>query len=224
MERSSGYTQVLQAVGEHVERYIGKVDFVLRERKSPAFPVDLNIVLATEHRPFHTVVTGGMSELPMTLPTELADGRFAELMLCLPPDWPLDQDSFCDENVWWPFRLLKGIARFPHNNKTWLYEGHTIINQEEVPFAPQTKLSSVILVPPTTVSDEGLVFRLNKSDKGRLWALIPLYHEELELKLGLGYRALEDLLGQYDITELLNPQRKNMVFELMDKRNFKMDS
>jgi hypothetical protein len=82
----------------------------------------------------------------------------------------------------------------------------------------------VILVPPTTVSDDGLVFRLNKTDKGRLWALIPLYHEELEFKLGLGYRALEVLLGQYSVTELLDPQRKNLVFELVDKRNLKMDS
>lgn len=54
--------------------------------------------------------------------------RYAELVISLPPFWPLDEQSWRDERHYWPVRLLKTLGRLPHEYDTWLGVGHTIPN------------------------------------------------------------------------------------------------
>src|SRR5262249_10025490 len=105
--KSSGEINLIEAVDNHIEKHIGKIETVLHEIVSPTIHLDVHVVLANERRPYHTLVTSGMAELPMTVPHGYEDSRFAELMICLPKEWPLDAQSFKNENFWWPIRLLK---------------------------------------------------------------------------------------------------------------------
>lgn len=211
--KSFGDINLIEAVGDHVEKQIGKVGPVLHEKVSPTVHVDVNVVLADEARPYHTLVTSGMAELPMPVPHEFEDGKFAELMICLPKEWPIDPVSFKDENFWWPIRVLKDTARFPHICKTWVHRGHTIINEDEKPYASSTNLCSVVLMEPRTVLQEAHVIRLGKRKSARLWAVVPIYREELDWKLKEGFEPLGNALKSAGINEILDPKRINVALQ-----------
>ena len=70
----------------------------------------------------------------MNVPEELAEYKLerAELAIALPPDWKLDEGSMKDERWYWPFRLLKVLARLPISSDTWLGFGHTMASNRRL--------------------------------------------------------------------------------------------
>jgi hypothetical protein len=129
-ELSEGDPDLIEAVTDHVERHLGLGEYVLHEAVSPGVHVDLLPSPATEERPYSVVVTCGMAELPMRAPDddEVRHLTHAELFVLLPPDWPLYGEALQDERNWWPMRMLKTLARLPHDFDSWLWEGHTVPN------------------------------------------------------------------------------------------------
>ena len=106
------------AIGEHVVKHVGPVTDVFHERVSDIVPIDVLVIGPDEGRPFTTLVTCGMSERPMRVPLENPDDlglipelRYAELLLALPPEWPVTPAAFEDEANYWPVRWLKRLAR-----------------------------------------------------------------------------------------------------------------
>ncbi len=212
MRKSKGDIRIIEAVDTHIERYIGKIAFVLDEIDSDLVHVDVYVVAATNDRPYHCLVTSGMSEKAMPVPNGALDGRFAELMICLPPDWPLTMEAWKDETNWWPLRLLKGLARYPHENKTWLYAGHSIPwSDPPKPYAENTKMTSVVLLRPRLIPEEYQIIHVSKNKHIRLWGLFPLYQEEEDLKVRDGSDKLEELFDQNGVTELLSPSRPSVA-------------
>src|SRR5690606_17276637 len=96
---------------------------------------DVLMVLPTKERPFVTLVTSGMSELPMHVPDGNSSPRFAELVMLLAPTGELSQEAFRDERVYWPIRHLKQLARMPHLLDTWLSAGQTVSTEPPEPVA-----------------------------------------------------------------------------------------
>ncbi|HEX8832684.1 MAG TPA: suppressor of fused domain protein, partial [Abditibacteriaceae bacterium] len=94
-EFAAGDEELINAIGDHIETYIGPVETVFHEIISDLVHIDVHIVKATPERPFHVLVTSGMAALPMNAPeTGL---RFAELCVFLPASWPLDGEKWRDE-------------------------------------------------------------------------------------------------------------------------------
>ena len=77
-----------QQVTAHVERNLGSVDLVFHEVASNGVVIDVLSVAPTAERPVRTLVTCGMSALPMTIPPGADTPARAELMLVLPAEWP----------------------------------------------------------------------------------------------------------------------------------------
>ena len=119
-ELAIGEEQHIEAISAHIERHLGPVSGVFHEIISDLVHIDVHVVPANDHCPYLRLVTSGMSDLPMTVPAEVdADvPRYMELMVTLPADWPITQDAFEDERNYWPVRLLKGMARLPHEYDT----------------------------------------------------------------------------------------------------------
>jgi Suppressor of fused protein (SUFU) len=125
-----------EIIEPHIEKYIGTAATVFHELVSHHVHLDVHFVPPGPARLYHTLVTAGMSDLPMNPPQGAEEFRFAELMLCLPADWDLNQiqlpaaggEAFPSEESYWPVRSLKQFARFPHEFKTWLWLNHTIPN------------------------------------------------------------------------------------------------
>src|SRR5690606_34847414 len=125
-ELAFGDPDLSDAICEHVQKRLGEVDIVYHEMISDLVHIDVNRIPPRDDHPWITLFTTGMSAKPMTPPDELDDYYYAELLLHLPPEWPLEMSDFEDENNYWPIRLLKMLARLPHEFETWLAYGHTV--------------------------------------------------------------------------------------------------
>ena len=206
--------QALEAISEHVEKYIGKIDHVFHELVSDLVHIDVLIVNPTPEKNYYTLVTSGMSNLPMQVPEGAEDFRYAELMLCLPSDWKMSQEAFQQEENYWPIHWLKRLARMPHEYDTWLFDGHTIPNGDPAePYASNTKLAGMLLSVPATVTqlEEFFTLRLPDERKVHFFSLLPLYKEEMDFKLKQGNDKLVEKLHSNGVNEIVNLNRKNVA-------------
>ncbi|HYF52195.1 MAG TPA: suppressor of fused domain protein [Planctomycetota bacterium] len=210
---SAGDPDNIEAISKHVEKHIGEIETVFHELISPTVHIDVLWVKPSEKRPYHVLVTSGMSELPMHAPEGAEDYRYAELLIALPPDWPLSQEAFKDEKNYWPIRWLKNIARGAHEMKWWVSYGHTIPNGDPAePFAENTQMSCWLLAPPIMVADSDFAkLKINDEKTIHFLAMVPLYPEETELKLSRGADKLYDLFDKHRVTELLDLERSNVA-------------
>jgi hypothetical protein len=131
---------------DHLEQHLGKPELLnLREIVPTDLPIAIHVIRTEDEQ---ILVTEGMSARPMTVPVGGEAFQFAELVLRLPSDWPLTLDAFENPQHYWPIEWLKRIARYPHDNETWLGGPYTIIANGEPPepFAPNTKLSCLMLL------------------------------------------------------------------------------
>src|SRR4051812_32971873 len=93
--------ECIEQISAHIEAHLGKVETVFHEVVSDTVHVDVHFVKPTEGFPFVRLVTSGMSVLPMSVPEGMDVPRYVELLVTLPGDWRLDQDSFKDEAWYW---------------------------------------------------------------------------------------------------------------------------
>jgi hypothetical protein len=204
--------ECIEQISNHIEAHFGKVDGVFHEIVSDTVHIDVHFVRATEDFPFVRVVTSGMSDLPMTVPEGVETPRFAELLMTLPGDWRVDQESFKDEAWYWPIRLLKGLARLPHKYKTWLGFGHTVPNGEPPePYAATTQLCGAIVLHSVTVPDDFHTLRIDEHKEITFFAVVPIYAEEMNLKLRLGTDTLLDKLGAMEVSDVVDLSRRNVA-------------
>jgi hypothetical protein len=200
--------QNLEAISSHIERYVGPPEMVFHEIVSDLVHVDIHWVKPTAQRNYHTLVTSGMSDRPMAAPDPSL--RYAELMICLPPNWPLTQEAFQDERNYWPLRSLKILARLPHEHNTWLFASHTVPNGDPAqPFAENTRLCCALVFVPMLFDQGFHTLQVNAGKTIHFLSLIPIYREELDFKLRKGFESLLERLGTVGVTELLDVQRKN---------------
>lgn len=97
----------LDAVEKHISRNLGEPATVFHELVSTTVHIDVHIVRATPERPWISLVTSGMSDIPMNAPEGAEEFRFAELMIRLPEGWKLDEESFNQEEHYWPVPLAQ---------------------------------------------------------------------------------------------------------------------
>jgi len=214
---AEGDAEALEAIENHIKKHIGKIETVMHELASDLVHIDVHVVEPTAERNFYTLITSGMSDLPMTVHDRAVEFRFAELLVCLPADWDMPKvyDIMTDEEHWWPIRWLKYLARFPHEYDTWLGEGHTIPNDDPPePFAGNTQLCCALLTPPLLFGDEFRSLKISNSKTINFYALLPIYKEEMEFKLKRGGEKLYERFDQEGVNELLDINRKNVC----DKR------
>jgi hypothetical protein len=211
-EPAIGDEAKIELISAHIQRHIGEPATVFHELVSDIVHVDVHIVAPTEERNYVTLVTSGMSDRPMTVPPEATELAHAELMLCLPPDWPMDQEDFKNESHYWPVRLLKFLARIPHEYETWLGPGHTVPNGDPAePLADGIGFIGAV-VAPQQLAPEG--FDTLDAGDGKVinfYAVLPLYQEEMEFKLKKGAEALFERLAGNEVTELVDVHRKSVA-------------
>jgi hypothetical protein len=211
---SGGDPMLIEAISGHLDRYFGDTEeaTVLHEMVSDLVHVDVHVVPARRERSWTTLVTSGMAEKAMTVPDGLEQFRHAELVLALPASWPLDQASFEDEAYYWPVRLLRQLARVPHEFETFLYFGHTIPNGDPAePYGPNTELCCACILPPVAAPEGFDRLELPDGRAVYFYAVVPLYEDEMNFKLKRGVDALLDRFDKNGVTEILDPQRVSVA-------------
>lgn len=188
-------------IRDHFDKvFPGRVTNVFHEIISDIVHIDVHFMEPTDGEPFTVVYTTGMSDLPMTLPDELEKEyehlKRAELMLFLPVSWPIGSEAFNDERYYWPVKLLKQLARFPHEYNTWLGYGHTIPNSAEYDsYADNTRLNGAIL---SALKEEISLIKTKDGRTINIYSVIPLYKEEMDYKLEYGMDALSEKLSEIE--------------------------
>jgi hypothetical protein len=201
----------LEAITDHIERYWGSIHEVFHEIRSEYVHIDVHIVKATPERPYHVLITSGMSDRPMIVPEGSEDLGYAELVIALPAEWPVEYSEFDDERNYWPVRLLKQTARFPHVHSTWLSLGHTIANGDPpAPYAEDVPFCAGILWIPSLCGEGAWSLNISPEKQIRFFSLIPVYEEEVRFAWSAGTDALFDKLDEVEISELVQKRRKNV--------------
>jgi hypothetical protein len=208
---SEGDAATVEAVSDHIEATLGEIESVFHEKVSPHAHIDLYLVGPTKEVPYRTIVTSGMSERPMPA-APAPEVRFAELFICLPPEWPTDIESLRDERHWWPYRLLKTLARFPHEHDTWLWREHTVPNGDPPePHAESTAQCGAIVIPPILMPDGFAVLEREDGDAVHFFGILPLHADEMQLKLERDAGALYEAFERADVDLVIDPDRPSAV-------------
>jgi len=154
------------------------------------------------------IFTSGMSEKPLTVPEGCEEFRYAEVMMYLPADWPVNPE-LTDRARSWPWIWLRAIAHYTHERGTWLGDWTTTFANEEPPqpLDPSTQFTGFVLA--TNFGLEGF-----RSDDGRFVNIVtamPVYTEELALAQQEGGTVeLLKRFKKYGIGPGLRPGRRNV--------------
>lgn len=68
-----GDAESIEAIGAHIERHLGPIHRVFHELVSDVVHLDVHWVQPTPERPWHNLVTSGMSDLAMSAPEGAGD-------------------------------------------------------------------------------------------------------------------------------------------------------
>jgi hypothetical protein len=168
-------------------------------------------VAATEKRPFHTLITMGLSDQPIAIPASASTAsRHVELMMTLPEDWQMNATSRTQVDYQWPITELFRLAQL-HDDTAWLGWGQAIPNGTPPrAYAPNTELCGVILAPSLMVKQE--FYELILEDRTVLFlSAIPLYREELELWRRQGMAMVFGKLLDHGVKDVVHPRRRNIA-------------
>lgn len=209
-EMATGDSESIEAISAHIEKFVGPIHQVFHELISDLVHIDVHWVRPSKDRPYHVLVTSGMSDRPMTVPDGAETFQFAELLISLPKDWKLSQKAFEDEANYWPIRLLKMMARLPHEYETWLGSGHTVPNGDpEEPYADNTKFSCALVLPPLNFDDEFSRLTLDDGREICFYSIVPMYREETAFKLNNGLDKLLERFSKHNTQEVIDLKRPN---------------
>jgi hypothetical protein len=154
-------------------------------------------------RDYWTFVSSGMSDLRMALPKGISSEYFRTELI-----------FYCNEPLDRYAEILRKLAHFPHDNKTWLGPGHTFPNgQPPIPiFEESTVLDSFLFMPTIVSPDNDLAKKLllGGDPVNFLW-LVPLSTAECNLKLKKGVDALYDIFEKVHHPYIFNPNRKSYI-------------
>lgn len=205
----------LDEITTHIEKHIGNPEIVFHEIISDHAHIDVHWVKPSANYPYNVLITSGMSDFAMHMPQgmDAADEwSHAELLVVLPADWKISDEDFKSDDNYWPVYFLKMIARLPHKYKTWLGYGHTIPNGEDAARIANTGFGCMLLIPPfLSFPEDFLQLKTKDGTRINFYSLIPLYKEEMELKLEEGTDALLDRFDDTEISELIDIYRPNVA-------------
>ena len=204
-------------VEKHFEAlFPGRKTFVFHEIVSDLIHVDVSVMQPTKKDNFYVMYTTGMSDLPMTLPDNIKerdDLKYAELFMFLPDSWNPGKEFTISTDMpykdFWPIQMIKFLARFPHEYKTWLGYGHTIPNgQDYEPILEGSDMSGMLLLE---LDENFSPLVLKNGEKVHLYMTMPITRAEMEYKLKHGMSELDKKFSEQDLQLVIDMYRKSVV-------------
>lgn len=148
-----------------------------------------------------TLVTSGMSDLAMNVPRKLEAPRRVELIF------------YCRDPKQEYVETMRWLAHFPHDQKTWIGELHTIPNgNPPEPLWGSPTLDTIFLLSPVVKKDLDLRSELILDGDGVefLW-IVPITTAECKLKLAKGSQTILDIFNENRHPYVFDPSRKSYV-------------
>lgn len=197
------------AVLEHIRAHIGPVDTVFHEIESDTVAIDIHHVPPTSARDCHTLITSGMSDQPMPAGSGV---QFGELVMCLPPDWPMDEEALEKDSSAWPLEMLRALGRLPYAHGV-AFDFGLCTDNLTLPFdmAGDTGFSAVLLAPPVTIPDAFWCLQTASGKVIDFFGIVMLYPREMDCARYDGVVALARALDKLAVTELVQAGRAPAV-------------
>lgn len=198
-----------EIVEHFAQQYAPVGPLSMQEIVPSGMPIAIRVIRPTERHRHLTLFTIGMCEEAMTAPAEhliyrVEEYRFAELLIHLPPDWPLDPQALAKPEFNWPIHWLRNLARYPHEHQTWLGGPFVMIANGDPPepLAPRCPFVALMLAAKSEVrcSDGRLV---------QLYTVLPLYREEYLLERQHDLPSLLRVLDAAGVGDAVDLQRTN---------------
>jgi hypothetical protein len=204
--------QGIGRIVEHVEQHIGQVKTVLHELNGQRMSISIQYIPPASERPFSVLTTLGMSAEPMAAPQRGPRCDYAELLLALPPDWPMTQEAFARDKHHWPIKMILALARRPHELQAALDCGVVVPNGDPPePFAPSTELCGSILMAPTLLDSAARCCKVAPDKQVQFFGVVPLFQTEMDLADKRGANVLSRRLAAAGVNELLDPNRPKLT-------------
>lgn len=208
----------LQQICTHIESIYGESEIVLHEIVSDELHIDVFPIPPSERCPFWTLYTTGMSEHAMNVPEEMADEdgnvaglQYAEMMIQLPPDWPvLEKNREKAAKTYWPIEWLKRAARLPKEMDTWLGCGHTVQFSEPEEEIDSGGFAGMLVMPPLEPEGAGEI-ELSDGRIVNVLMILPLYRDELDLAVEEGVDALLEKMDAEGFSPVVELGRKSVL-------------
>ncbi|MBX3381049.1 MAG: suppressor of fused domain protein [Phycisphaeraceae bacterium] len=208
----------MEEICAHFESVYGESEIVLHEIVSDELHIDVFPIPPSEDSPCWTLHTTGMSERAMDVPPEMATEevevsgfQYAEMMIQLPPDWPvLEEDPEKAAKTYWPIGWLKRAARLPQEMDTWLGFGHTVQFSEPEEEIESGGFAGMLIMPG--MGPEGFA-EIEMSD-GRVvnvLMIVPLYRDELDFAVEEGADALLEKMDAAELSPVVEVGRKSVL-------------
>ncbi len=164
------------------QRFGPMLDLVAHSTDKQPVHVDIYAVKPNPECAYWTLVTSGMSDLPMTIPASVKGIAVPRIELIMYANSPKP----------WMFKVLKALAEFPSRQKTYLYWFHTWTpNGLLTETAPQ--LTSCLLLPPHLDDNSQNELRIDGDRVEFLWVL-PITERECSYAVQNGSGTLEKAL------------------------------
>lgn len=199
-----------QDIIHHMAQHFGPVQQKALVEIVPVTGIAINVIRPRPDDFSIILFTTGMSDLPQAVPAQNDPRRYTELILRLPGDWPLDDQSLRNPQYYWPLEWLKRIAVYPRMNDTWLGGPFAIIANGEppAPFAPSTNLSCMLLLEEPDVAGQ---VQSRDGKQVALYSMVPLYVEERDLEKAEGMPGLFERFQAHGLRPVVDPQRVNVA-------------
>lgn len=152
--------------------------------------------------PIQILMTDGLSTYNQPVPEKFKAHQNIELYFALPSYW--DITSLAME---WPKLWLEKLTTHLTEKQTWFGTGHTIPNGKPIaPFSSTVKQSYLFLNEPILFKNElSTIFVEDKSVN--FLAVIPIFEDEFDFKMGKGTYKLQKKFSDKGITELVDEYR-----------------
>jgi hypothetical protein len=214
---AAGDPDLIDLVPLHFESVYGPVTMIYHEENSEFIHIDIHR-FGPEPFGHYTLVTTGMAERAMNVPAEVVDReqyRFAELVLHLPADWPMEWEVLRQTRNWWPMDVLRTLARLPHQNESWVWSGHTIRSADPpISYAEDTQLCAALVCPAYMIPPELEVLEMPDGREVVFHNLGFLYLEEWQFCKENGSAAFMELLASEAVSPheffVLDKKRRNV--------------
>ena len=199
-ESTAGFTEARETV---YARLFGEAVSVSHEVVPQIPHIDVYTYKRSQgDRTNYALVTGGMSDLQMTMPRGATDEpRRVELIF------------YCSEPKDEYIETLRWVAHFPHDSKSWLGSGHTMPNgSPPAPFWGSSELDTLLFMPPIVKKDQTLPSELNLGgDPVHFLWVVPLTTKECNFKLENGFAAILHLFQERRHPHVFDPDRKSYL-------------
>jgi len=170
--------------------------------------IDLIQVDIETNIPLRLIMTNGLSSYNMPVPERYKGREYTEIFFCIPGYWDFEDKE--NEAMQWPLNTIQKLAKNVLENETWYGPGHTIANGNPVKEISATmKQNHFLLADPIEVESYLTPLEVD-GNKIYFLAIIPLFYNEFERKMGKGYPKWIRKFRQKKGNEILDDYRQSI--------------